>query len=362
MSSRLAFIVLVGSTAPLFARDDYRPLRPSVLGFRIDHDASVDRYRLVAENGEGKVLHSGDLEACEKRLLEELKAKHGTGNGNLAFITLGGKQFWGDRAILAGWRIQENVYTGHCRLLDPSDVRQAWGSFEACRTVLEEKRQLLGLKPRSDRLVLLVHGMGRSKSSFAKLEQAIGAAGYEVASVAYPSTRKTIREHSGQLAELLASYEGVRSVSFVTHSLGGIVVRDLLSQPGWQKRVKPERLVMLAPPNRGSLAAGTLKDWFPYQALTGKAGQQLTPEEVAKVPSPTIEFGIIAGGSDGGKGEGYNPLLPGDDDGVVSVDEAKLDGAKDFLVLKALHSFIMDADDTREAVLRFLSRGRFTAN
>ena len=43
--------------------------------------------------------------------------------------TLGGKVFWGDNFIYAGWRIQENVVTGHHRLLDPDDVRQAWGTY-----------------------------------------------------------------------------------------------------------------------------------------------------------------------------------------------------------------------------------------
>ncbi len=154
------------------------------------------------------------------------------------------------------------------------------------------------------------------------------------------------------------------------YSADGVLLAD--NRPSFGLEVVPEHagdldaalveLGKILPLDEDTLARFRIELGRKRRFDTVPVKDNLTPEEVAKVPSPTIEFGIIAGGSDGGKGEGYNPLLPGDDDGVVSVDEAKLDGAKDFLVLKALHSFIMDADDTREAVLRFLSRGRFTAN
>ena len=52
---------------------------------------------------------------------------------NLPFPTLGGKQIWADNFIYAGWRIQQNVYTDHFRLLDDRDIRRAWGDEAACR-------------------------------------------------------------------------------------------------------------------------------------------------------------------------------------------------------------------------------------
>ena len=155
----------------------------------------------------------------------------------------------------------------------------------------------------------------------------------------------------------LESTDGIESVSFVTHSLGGIVTRDLLGRDApWRKRIRVHRFVMLAPPNRGSIAADAVRDWMPYRWLMGAVGQEVTTAEIAKVPIPQCEFGIIAGGK--GKA-GYNPLLPGDDDGVVTVENTKLEGARDFLRVQSSHTFIMNHAETRRAVLRFLKSGSF---
>jgi hypothetical protein len=147
-------------------------------------------------------------------------------------------------------------------------------------------------------------------------------------------------------------------VSFVTHSLGGIVAREVLSRDAeWKKTLKPVRLVMIAPPNQGSAVAEALKDWLPYRAALGEVGQELTPEAIARMPLPPCEFGIIAGGK--GDGKGLNPLLGGDNDGLVTVDETRLPGAADFLLLDATHTFIMANEKSIEATRRFLETGRF---
>ena len=353
---------------------NYAPLRAAVLGFRLEVREETDAadateaatsspsrsYRLVELGPPLRLVAEGDLSTCEERFLEELKRAHGNGNPNVPFITAGGKQTWADQFVFSGWRIQENVYTGHHRLLNPDDVRKAWGSYKGCRVAFEEIRIREKLSRRSDHLVVLLHGMFRSKDSFRKLERHLQVAGYEVANIAYPSTRRKIREHSEQISGVLDRSEGVRSVSFVTHSLGGIVARDLLSRNAdWRNRIRVRRLVMLAPPNKGSIAAETMRDWFAFRAIAGKVGQQLTPEAVAQIPKPDCQFGVIAGGK--GTKEGYNPLIPGDDDGVVSVANTRLEGARDFMVARSGHTFIMDQSEVIQAVLRFLKTGRFQA-
>jgi len=336
--------------------DGFEPLRQPVLGFCIEHNAERVLFRIVDDAG--KVRFTGSLENCEKKLVDLLKEKYGTGNLNLPLATLGGKQFWGDSFFFHGWRIQQNVYTNHCRLLDRGDVRRAWGTYEACRTAFEAIRLEKGVAQSSDHLVVLLHGIGRSKDTFSALRDSLEREGYEVAAISYPSTRKSIREHSRQIQRILESLDGIRTVSFVTHSLGGIVARDLLSiDAEWRKRIQVHRMVMLAPPNQGSLAAEAMKDWFPYQFATGEAGQQLTPEEVAKIPVPDCEFAIIAGGT--GTDEGYNPLLAGDDDGVVAVANTRLEGSADFLLLDVLHTFIMRDERSVKAILNFFAEGKF---
>ena len=117
---------------------------------------------------------------------------------------------------------------------------------------------------------------------------------------------------------------------------------------------------MLAPPNRGSTIAATLEGTTLYRLATGAVGRELSPGAVKKFPAPRCEFGVIAGGV--GLARGKNPFLGEDNDGVVLVENTKLDGAADFLVVDAWHTTIMDDKGVIEATLRFLRDGRFEAD
>jgi hypothetical protein len=166
----------------------------------------------------------------------------------------------------------------------------------------------------------------------------------------------------------------------VGHSLGNIVARKYLSGAEGKAGHLPDeritRVVMLAPPNHGSRIAASLKDNSLFRFLDGQAGQELGlqwndfEDELAM---PDIEFGIIAGGRGGrfGRGDetredgkstpksGYNPWLPDDNDGTVTVSSTRLAGARDFVVLPVLHSFIMNDKTVLEYTLRFLHYGHF---
>lgn len=277
---------------------------------------------------------------------------------NLPAPTLGGKQLWRDSLVFAGWRIQENVATEHFRLLDPGDIRRAWGTYEQCKERLDELKRIEGIRPPSKHLVLLVHGILRSTGTFSGLEQALTDAGYDAVAISYPSTRSTIEEHAAGLGRLLDRQEGSETVSFVTHSMGGIVVRHLLARDSeWKRRIKVKRIVLIAPPNQGSAVARLLKDVPAYRMIYGVAGQQLTPEEVSKTPMIDYPFAIIAGGK--GDDEGFNPLLPGDDDGTVRLEETRLEGAKDFLIVPQLHSLVSNHQKAIRATVNFLKYGKF---
>lgn len=335
--------------------EPYTALRLPVLGLQVECAAIAENCQVVVLDSR-KILHKGSASECEQLLVETLEKRHGLGKPNLQLPTLGGKQYWSDVFYYAGWRIQENSLTGHYRLLNADDARAAWGSFEACRTSLEKRRVTGEIKPQSQRMVVLLHGLFRSKDSFGKMKKTLEINGFQTASLNYPSTRQSISAHADSLEQLMNSLEDVKSVSFVTHSLGGIVARELLARDSeWKKRIRLERLVMTAPPNRGSVAAEILKDWFFYEAVAGESGQELPPEEVAKVPLPSCEFAIIAGGK--GDGEGFNPLLQGDDDGTVLVENTKLPGAEGFLLVDSLHSWIMDNDEAISAAVSFLKGG-----
>ncbi len=280
---------------------------------------------------------------------------------NLPFPTMGGRQLWADVNWFAGWRVQQNVWTGHCRLLDPENMRRAWGRRPAVEEALSYAKEARELKLEGDHLVVLLHGLGRSRSSMGALQLLLKQAGYEVMDVGYPSTRRSIAEHVAQVNSLLdqvAAHGGIERVSFVTHSLGGMVARATLAEDSqWQKSMEVHRLAMLAPPSTGSSIAQSLQHFLPFQWFAGDAGQQLTLDEAKAIPVPSCKFGIVAGHRKPGKG--YNPLLDGEDDGVVRVEETRLPGAEDFWLVSSGHTFIMEDDDVTAGVLRYLQSGKF---
>jgi triacylglycerol lipase len=208
--------------------------------------------------------------------------------------------------------------------------------------------------------VILLHGMGRSDDSMKVIEQALMDNDYQVVNVDYPSTDYPIEQLATQYIPpviKLCEAMGSGKIHFVTHSLGGILVRYLL-QDHHIKNLG--RIVMLSPPNQGSEVADQLTGWKPYYWIMGPPGQQLgtgkegIPKSLKPIPG---EIGIITGNVS------YDPwfsgIIPGEDDGKVAVESAKLAEMKDFLVVDSSHAFIMKSDKVIEQILYFLKKGHF---
>lgn len=279
---------------------------------------------------------------------------------NVPMKTLGGKQLWGDVHFFKGWTIQRNVYTGHFRLLDPRDVRHAWGSFESCRQKLDQIRKERDLPEMEGEAVVLLHGIFRSSKAMKRVQERLEKDGYLVVPFDYPSTRVDIAASAKMLGEVIQSLDGVEKISFVTHSMGGLVVRSWLGAGG---DPRARCLVMMGTPNKGAEVADILRDWHLYRLILGPAGQQLVAHEsgeIAKLPIPKIPFAVVAGGK--GSPDGYNPLIPGDDDGLVAVSSACLEGAEDSITVPVLHSFLPFNAEVIDAVSRYLAEGAFRAD
>jgi pimeloyl-ACP methyl ester carboxylesterase len=279
---------------------------------------------------------------------------------NLPLPTLGGKQLWGDVFACGDWRIQQSVATGHHRLLGPRDVRFAAGSYAHCLGRFTALKAAGRVEPVSPRLVICLHGIFRSKHIWRPMASALRTAGYQAVALNYPSTRRSIEAHADQVERVLDHAPAeTQTVSFVTHSLGGIVAREVLSrESAWRARIRPERLVMIATPNRGAEIVPWLERIPGAGLIAGPALGQLHPERLA-VPPPTIPFATIAGGR--GDPRGWNPLLPGDDDMTVSVSSVQLPGAEDELVLSAVHTFIPADPRVIAATVRYLATGKLSA-
>jgi hypothetical protein len=286
---------------------------------------------------------------------------------NLALPTLGGTQLWTDVAWDAGWKVQRHAWTEHARLLDPDGVRRAWGDERACRArlaLLHDERALAtnaGAEGHSarPRLAVLVHGLGRSHRSLASLEARLVHEGYEVLAFEYASTRAPIHAHAAALAGVLEGLPEAYEVSFVTHSLGGIVLRELTRDAAapWRARHTLGRAVTLAAPHGGAeIAARTGRSGL-ARLVMGPAFCSLGDGTAAALPEPDLEFGTVVAVR--GDGHGWNPWVAGDDDGLVAASEASLEGARDSLIVDVAHTFVMDDESVHDAVVRFLESGSF---
>ena len=236
--------------------------------------------------------------------------------------TLGGRQFWGDRFHWQGWRIQQNVVTGHHRLIDEQDFRFARGSYADCRSQLNDIQRTQRLKPMTGTVVVLIHGLGRSSKAFESLSQQLKRSGLQVIPFDYPSTRIKIDRSTEFLQSVLKSMPQVERVHFVVHSLGGLVIRRYAQKNGVDRM---GRVVMLGVPNSGAKMADILRSNPLFKAVLGPAGQELISSAqglAAQLSTPKFEFAVISGGR--GNASGFNPLIPGDDDGTVSVKSTRL--------------------------------------
>jgi hypothetical protein len=208
--------------------------------------------------------------------------------------------------------------------------------------------------------IILLHGLARTSRSMNKAAKMLAAYGYKIINVDYPSRSADIRALSQQyIAQALKQCEAdeVKKIHFLTHSMGGILLRDFLAG---QRIGKLGRVVMLAPPNQGSEVVDKLGSWRLFYYLNGPAGLQLgtgnnsIPNRLGPV---NFQLGVIAGNKT------VNPflsrLIPGANDGKVSVSRAQVEGMKDFIVMPYSHSFIMQREAVIEQVLHFIQQGCF---
>lgn len=273
-----------------------------------------------------------------------------------AMKTMGGRQFWGDVRFLQGWRIQQNVLSKHYRLLDADDCRHASGTFEECNIALDKIAVDQKLPAMKGKAVILVHGILRSSKCFSELSKDLTSAGYLVVPFDYPSTQVQVAESSEYLRKVVESLQGVDEISFVVHSMGGLVVRAYLSK---EPDPRIGKMVMLGVPNLGAEMADLFKRNPLFRLVFGPAGKQLAmAANYAKdLPTPAFPFGVIAGVR--GKPNGYNPLIPGEDDGTVTLASTRLPGAADFATVKCLHSFISSNPQAIKYVMNFLKNAQF---
>ena len=203
------------------------------------------------------------------------------------------------------------------------------------------------------REVITIHGLGRTSRCFNEAYKYFK--GHRCIGIDYPSILSTIHISAMKyVAPVLR--EQTRPVNILTHSMGGILLRYYLKH---YNLPQGSRVVMLAPPNKGSEVID-----FMYKAnihhLTGLSGPELSTsskllEDLG--PIEDVETGIIAGN--------WTSLITGDcffdrpNDGKVAVGSTKLEGMKDHIVMPYSHTNIMKKPDVLQQAHYFYIHGRF---
>ncbi len=206
--------------------------------------------------------------------------------------------------------------------------------------------------------VVLLHGLLNRPVMMKWFEVELKKEGYTVVNWGYPSRERTIEEDARELDSALAKVTETDTLHFVGFSMGGLIARYYLTH------YPPKhmgRLVFIGTPNHGSERIEQLYPYGWFRKIWGSTTTwQLRASNKEFFDScgiPACPFGIIAGGK--GDAEGYSAVLPGDDDGAVSVGSAKLPGATDFILLKHRHTFLLFSRDTVKNTVAFLNRGKF---
>ncbi len=213
----------------------------------------------------------------------------------------------------------------------------------------------------ADECVIVLHVLARTSASMATMTEAINEAGFTAINVDYPSREYPIEALApmaiGRGLVLCESAVAIEKIHFVTHSLGGILVRNYLSN---HEIPRLGRVVMLGPPNQGSAAVDELGDMPGVDWINGPAGRQLGKGEESvplQLGPAEFELGVIAGNRT------IDPIvsavLDDPDDGRVSVEDTKLEGMDDFIIVEHSHAFMMRLELPIELTIRFLKTGSF---
>ncbi len=207
--------------------------------------------------------------------------------------------------------------------------------------------------------VILLHGLARTESSMANIEKSLLKQGYKVINNTYPSREFTINELAIKaIKPALLECQTEQSVNFVTHSLGGILVRQYLQDHTIENL---KYTVMLGPPNQGSEVVDKLAQVPGFKFINGPSGLQLgtSAQSVPNTLEQTnMDVGIIAGTQS--INWVLSSLIPGKDDGKVSIKRTYLDGMKDHISLPVTHTFMMKDPQVIQQIIHFLEYGQFT--
>lgn len=277
------------------------------------------------------------------------------------FYTLGGLQFWEDVFYYQKWRIQRNTFTNKYRLLDSWNIRRFSGTYEECRNKFAHFSDVYQLPRQKGHLVIMIHGLGGTANRFSKMQKEMNESHLNAMALTYPSTRKSFKNNCKQIDLLLNNLDDINEVSFITHGIGGVIIREILNKESlWQYRIKLNKVIQINPPNREGRFWDRLKSYRIFKGMFGPMLKEYDSKNLAKIPgfSNNIEFGILCT---------HNPFF----DNIIALmprswqkimpkkDDAYLTGVKDALNVKIWKTNSCASKKVISACINFIKRDNF---
>ncbi len=308
----------------------------------------LERFRQAAENGS----------------ISGLIAARSTFNVDAA--TMGG-HFWWHTYSVNGWKLQFNVISGWWRILNADNERVARGTSERQLWNLLENRPVSTVQNyfeegccfsitqagvHSGRTAVLVHGWGVRSSSMQKLADALAQNGYDAFNYDYPTSKMSVGGHGDvfllKFKELLAKLPPDEKIFVLTHSMGGLLLRSAMSKMSRDECSRINAIVMLGPPNKGSMLAYFGK--IPGVELLNASLGDMAPSAdsfTMNIPSPSWlpPVGIIAGSHDG----------------KVSVENTRLPAPLEYehIVVDSTHPGLRNPEKVMKYILAFFEKKSF---
>jgi pimeloyl-ACP methyl ester carboxylesterase len=209
-------------------------------------------------------------------------------------------------------------------------------------------------------VAILVHGFFRTSQDMFLLKLYLEEKNYRGYTINLPTTLASLDECTQVLKRemQLIHKEGIHKLFFVGHSMGGLIIRNYLSE-----NFVPNigRCVLIATPNSGSRLADLaltglrLAPMNPIRSL--EALQTKAPEIPPPLNDPPPEIGVIAGNQNNLL---LGRLLPSKNDGRVEIESTFFPGMKEYIVLPFNHHEIHHKEETAKLVWQFLEYGAFT--
>lgn len=249
-----------------------------------------------------------------------------------------GWRYWFDVYFYAGWKVQKYALEDEVRyrVISPDGSKFHYKTEDDAFQHISKIKEK-GLRPKSKHLVIVIPGLNNVLFTFSVIRRFLRDHGYECMVWDYASNRADTRKHAERLGKLISKLEGIDKVSFVTHSLGGLILRTFLAtDKKWTEKFECGDIVMIAPPHNGSFVADfarrdkNLDAVFDFVA--GKVKHDLTSAGACELPALEHPVSILVGGTR--RKFGFNPLSSEDNDGLVHIDSSRVDTATNFIQIK----------------------------